>query len=163
MIDKYLPHVLVLPEDDANRRLANGFLLALDSPALSRIQVLPEVGGWMVVLDTFLADHVAGMDRFHERYLVLLFDFDGEAGRLNYAKNRIPERLRDRVFIVGAWTDPEALQRAGLGSSETIGSSTAKDCREETDTTWGHDLLRHNTSEIKRLRRHVRPFLFRHI
>ena len=26
-VNKYLPHVLVLPEDDANRQLANGFLL----------------------------------------------------------------------------------------------------------------------------------------
>ena len=160
MINKYRPHVLVLPEDDANSRLANGFLLDLDYAALSRIQVLPEVGGWMAVLDTFLADHVAGMDRFPERYLVLLIDFDGDEGRLNYAMNEIPERLRDRVFIVGAWTDPEALKRAGLGSSETIGRAIAKDCREETDTTWGHDLLRHNTNEIIRLRRHVRPFLF---
>jgi hypothetical protein len=163
MINKYRPHVLLLPEDDANRRLANGFLLGLDDAALSRIQVLPEVGGWIVVLETFLTDHVAGMDRFPERYLVLLIDFDGEDGRLTYAKSRIPEHLRDRVFIVGAWTDPEALKRAGLGSSETIGRAIARDCREETDTTWGHDLLRHNMNEINRLRRHIRPFLFQHI
>jgi hypothetical protein len=26
-VNKYHPHVLVLPEDDANRQLANGFLL----------------------------------------------------------------------------------------------------------------------------------------
>jgi hypothetical protein len=160
MINKYRPHILVLPEDDANSQLANGFLLELDYAALSRIQVLPEVGGWMAVLDTFLTDHVAPMDRFLERYLILLIDFDGEDGRLNYARTMIPERLRARVFIVGAWTDPEALQRAGLGSRETIGRAAAKDCREETDNTWGHDLLRHNTGEIKRLRQEIRPFLF---
>jgi len=162
MINKYRPHVLVLPEDDANRQLANGFLLDLDYSALSRIQVLPEVGGWMAVLDTFLTDHVAEMDRFPERNLVLLIDFDGEEGRLNYAQSRIPGRLRDRVFILGAWTDPEALKRAGLGSSESIGRAIAKGCRDETDTTWEHDLLRHNTNEINRLRRHVRPILFQH-
>jgi hypothetical protein len=38
--------VLVLPEDDANRGLANSFLLDLDFAVLSRIQILPEVGGW---------------------------------------------------------------------------------------------------------------------
>jgi hypothetical protein len=26
-VNKYLPHVLVLPEDDANRQMANGFFL----------------------------------------------------------------------------------------------------------------------------------------
>jgi hypothetical protein len=163
MINRYRPHVLLLPEDDANSQLANGFVLDLDYSALSRIQVLPEVGGWLAVLDTFVTDHVAEMDRFPERYLVLLIDFDGEQERLNYAKNRIPSRLRDRVFIVGAWTDPEALKRAGLGSSETIGRAIAKDCREETDITWGHDLLRHNADEINRLRQHVRPILFQHV
>jgi hypothetical protein len=26
-INKYKPHILVLPEDDANRQIANGFIL----------------------------------------------------------------------------------------------------------------------------------------
>jgi hypothetical protein len=75
MTNRYQPHVLVLPEDDANSRLANGFLLDLDQSAFTRIQVLPEVGGWRAVLDTFESDHVAGMDRYTERYMVLLIDF----------------------------------------------------------------------------------------
>lgn len=163
MINRYQPHVLVLPEDDANRKLANGFLLDLDPSAFTKIQVLPEVGGWRVVLDTFESDHVAEMDRFTERYMVLLIDFDGEEGRVNDAKRRIPERLSDRVFILGAWTKPEKLKSAGLGSYETIGKAIAKDCREDTDTTWGHHLLRHNASEIDRLRRQVRAILFQPI
>jgi len=163
MTNRFQPHVLVLPEDDANSQLANGFLLDLDQSALSRIQVLPEAGGWGAVLDTFESDHIAGMDRFSERYLILLIDFDGKEGRMSDAKQRIPERLSHRVFILGAWTEPEALKRAGLGSYETIGKATAKDCREETDTTWGHDLLRHNASEINRMRQHVRPILFQPI
>jgi len=112
MINRRQPHVMVLPEDDADRELANGFLLALDQSALTRIQVLPEAGGWMAVLDTFETDHVAKMDRFNERYMVLLIDFDGNAGRINYVKNRIPDRLRDRVFVLGALTNPEALRKA---------------------------------------------------
>ncbi len=40
-VNRALPHVLVLPEDDANRQIANGFLLALDSSVQRRIQVLP--------------------------------------------------------------------------------------------------------------------------
>jgi hypothetical protein len=39
----------------------------------------------------------------------------------------------------------------------------AKDCREETDTTWGHRLLRHNAGELDRLRKYVRPILFQSI
>ena len=91
--------------------------------------------------------------------MVLLFDFDRKADRLSYATGKIPEHLRDRVFVLGALSEPEAL-RSDLGSYETIGRKMAKDCREETDTTCGHDLLRHNASEIGRLRKRVRPILF---
>jgi hypothetical protein len=43
---------LVLPEDDANRRLAIGFTIK-PSVRLERIQVLKEVGGWKEVLSRF--------------------------------------------------------------------------------------------------------------
>ena len=67
--------------------------------------------------------------------------------------------LSDRVFILGTLTEPEALKGA-LGSYEKIGRDLATDCREETDKTWGHKLLRHNTGELDRLRPHARLILF---
>jgi hypothetical protein len=157
-VNRYRPHVLVLPEDDANRQLANGFLL---DQHLSnwRIQVLVEAGGWSDVLEHFLLDHVVEMNRYPDRFMILLIDFDGREERLQYAKSRIPERLTDRVFILGALTEPEAL-KADLGSYEVIGLKMARDCREETDKIWGHRLLRHNTSELDRLRVKVCPILF---
>jgi hypothetical protein len=99
------------------------------------------------------------MDRYPARFIVLLIDFDGREDRLQDAKTRIPERLSDRVFILGAFSEPEAL-KANLGYYETIGLAMARDCREATNTTWGHDLLRHNATELDRLREHVRPILF---
>jgi hypothetical protein len=157
-VNRYRPHVLVLPEDDANRQLANGFLLE-ESLLPSRIQVLDEVGGWTEVLDRFKSDQVSEMDGFPNRFVVLLIDFDGKEDRLDRARREIPERLNDRVFVLGTWTQPEALRRA-IGSYETVGRALAKDCREDTNATWGHQLLRHNASEIDRLRQHVRPILF---
>jgi hypothetical protein len=159
-VNRYQPHVLVLPEDDANRQLANGFLLGLNPSVFARIQVLEEAGGWVEVLNRFESDHVAGMDRYIDRYMVLMIDFDGDEERLHVAEGRIPQHLRDRVFVLGALTEPEALRSAGLGSYETIGREAASDCRDDTDSTWGHDLLRHNAGEIARLRQHVRPILF---
>ena len=157
-VNKYQPHVLVLPEDDANRQLANGFLK--DGSVLVRnIQVLEEVGGWTAVLERFKADHVIEMERNPRRFMVLLIDFDEQAATLDAAKAAIPSHLTDRVFILGALSQPEALRRA-LGSYETIGLGMARDCREETHTIWGHDLLRHNKIELDRLREHVRPILF---
>jgi hypothetical protein len=158
-VNKYKPHVLVLPEDDANRQLANGFLL---HPSLStQIQVLEEVGGWSKVLDCFEKDHVKKMDALPDRFMVLLIDFDGRQDRLDRAKAVIPSDLKDRVFVLGVWTEPERL-KASLGChSEEIGLAMAEDCHQATSTTWGHELLQHNTSEIERLRQQVRPILFR--
>lgn len=153
------PHVFVLPEDDANRQLANGFLL---DPTLSpTIRVLEEVDGWREVVNRFLLDHLAGMRRYPGRSLILLLDFDGDAGRLDWVKARIPEDLVERVYVLGALREPEDLKRAGLGSYETIGLALAEDCREETDRTWAHPDLRHNAGELQRLRERVRPILFR--
>lgn len=158
--NKYLPHVLVLPEDDANRQLANGFLL--DQAISTRsIQVLEEVGGWNEVVNIFLSDHVVAMERTPERSMVLLIDFDGDANRLSHIKARIPEHLNERVYILGALDEPEGLKASDLGSYEEIGMAMAQDCREDTDRTWGHRLLRHNAGELDRLRQRVRPILFR--
>ncbi len=160
-VNRYQPHVLVLPEDDANRQLANGFLLD-QSLSTRKIQVLEEAGGWNEVLDRFKSDHVIELDRYPQRFMVLLIDFDGREDRLGTARAVIPDHLKDRVFVLGAWSEPEAL-RQDLGSYETIGLAMAKDCREETDATWGHHLLRHNAGELDRLRKHVLPILFQSI
>jgi hypothetical protein len=159
-VNRYLPHVFVLPEDDANRKLANGFLMQIPTARQRRIQVLPVAGGWNQVLESFIADHVSAMDLYATRFVVLLIDFDSDQQRMENATNIIPERLRDRVFILGAWNEPQDLTRAGLGLFEAIGSALARDCREDTDKIWGHNLLRHNVGELVRLREQVRPILF---
>ena len=148
---------MVLPEDDANRQLANGFQLELTFQR--RMQVLPIAGGWPNVLEIFNTEHVAKMNSYSDRIMVLLIDFDGQEERFQTAKAAIPDNLNERVFILGAWSEPEAL-RPELGSYEMIGSAMAKDCREETDVTWRHGLLKHNAGELDRLRERVRPILF---
>lgn len=159
-VNKAKPHVFVLPEDDANRQLANGFLLEVDFARQRQMRVLPVADGWVAVLEHFLADHVREMESNAEQSMVLLIDFDQQQERLQDLKAKIPIPLADRVFIVGSFSEPEALKSAGLGSYEKIGRALARDCREETDTTWGHELLRHNAGELARLREHVRPILF---
>ena len=157
-VNKYLPHVYVLPEDDANRQLANGFFL---DEFLSHRQfyVLEEAGGWNEVLERFCTIYASEMDKTPARFMILLIDLDNRIDRVESAKNRIPEHLKDRVFILGSMSEPEDLRR-DLGSFETIGLAIAKDCRENTNTIWNHRLLRHNTAEINRLQAQVRPILF---
>lgn len=144
-VNRHLAHVYVLPEDDADRQLANGFQLGVDLTKQRQMQVLEEAGGWLEVLNRFESDHIAAMDRYANRHMVLLIDFDGKEERFGAATRRIPERLKGRVFVIGAWNDPEDLKRAlSLRSLEEIGLALAQDCREGTDTIWEHELLRHN-------------------
>jgi len=159
-VNKNLPHILVLPEDKADSQLANGFHLEIDLTRQRQMQVLPVAGGWIEVLERFKVDHVIEMERYPKRFMVLLIDFDGREDRLDKAKEVVPNDLKERVFVLGVRSEPEGLRKAGLGSPETVGKALAKECREETDATWGHDLLRHNASELDRLRKDVRPILF---
>lgn len=156
-VNKYRPHVFVLPEDDANRQLANGFLVDI---AHRQVQILPEAGGWAQVLDCFTSDHVGPMQQFSNRFMVLLIDFDRNLDRLDQIKATIPNDLRDRVFILGALNRPEDFRHAGLGSHEEIGSAVARDCRDNSQAVWNHELLRHNIPELHRARDAVRDFLF---
>ncbi len=156
-VNKFHPHILVLPEDEANSDIANGFHLEVN--AIRQMQVLEEAGGWGEVLNQFHSVHVVEMDRNPYRFMVLLIDCDGQVERLNNARERIPEHLKNRVFILGVLSEPEAL-RPDLGSLETIGKKIAEDCRDETDAIWNHNLLRHNVIEVARLRQHAGDILF---
>ena len=159
MRNRYLPHVLVLPEDDANRQIANGFVLD-QAVSTHKIQILPEVGGWREVVDRFVSDYAKSMEKYAHRHIVMLIDFDGNEDRLGEARASVPGNLADRVFVLGVRTEPESLKKANLGSYETIGLAMARDCRDGTDQIWGHELLRHNRGELDRLREHVFPILF---
>jgi len=158
--NKDQPHVMVLPEDDANRQLAVGFYLQIELNRQRRMQILRPVRGWTKVMEQFVSTHAREMRDCPLRLMVLLLDFDSDIERLERLQAEVPADLTERVFIIGALTEPEDLKRAGLGSYDDIGAKMAKDCREDTDTIWGHELLQHNATEIDRLRQHVRPILF---
>jgi hypothetical protein len=156
-VDRYKPHLLVLPEDDYNLQMANGFHLHIGR--LRQMQVLPIARGWPNVLSLFEKEHITGMNNFRERFMVLLVDFDRDESRLEKVKAAIPAHLAERVFVLGIWSEPEDL-KPEFGSCETIGVKIAEDCHSGTETTVGHELLRHNAPEFVRLRREVFPILF---
>ena len=157
--NRYRPHLLVLPEDDANSALANGFIGHQRCNA-SHCRILPEAGGWQAVLDSFEVSFPAEMRRYAHRIALLLIDFDNDRSRYDYAKRRVPEDLRNRVFVIGTLTEPEDLKRAGLGSLEAIGRSMAGECLGEDVEVWSHQLLRHNRAELEALKNATQSFLF---
>ncbi|MFN9840389.1 MAG: hypothetical protein ACK56Z_07125 [Pseudanabaena sp.] len=116
-VNKFVEHILVLPEDDANRQIVNGFILNLSVNATA-IQVLPIANGWKKVVDKFKNDHVSEMEKSPKRMIVLVIDFDdykkpdglNYENRLSYVRSQIPNNLSERVFILGSRTAPEDLK-----------------------------------------------------
>jgi len=159
-INKYKPHILVLPEDDANRQIANGFVL--DSNLNDRaIQILPPAGGWKKVVDGFKDVHAHEMGKYSQRRIVLLIDFDLQRDkRLSCIQSEIPPELIERVFVLGVLSEPEVLKTKIKKNFEDIGKTLSQDCVDNTRILWGHDFLRHNETELDRMILSVKPFLF---
>lgn len=158
-INKHKPHLLVLPEDDANRQIANGFIRDLNLNQRA-IQILPIADGWKKAVDEFTNEHIKSMRQFPQRMIVLLIDFDEVEDRLSYVKSHIPEDFKNRVFVLGVQSNPEDLKRDIKQSLEAIGETLATDCSENKNELWGHNLLIHNQSELERMIKLVKPFLF---
>jgi hypothetical protein len=159
-INSYRPHLLVLPEDEADRQIVNGFRLDPDFNSNAMQDLLP-AGGWPDVVSQFTKNHVGGMRKYHERRILLLIDFDENEHRFEKVRADIPEDLRARVFILGVWSTPEDLRRDTKKPFEKIGEELARDCSSKNyNGLWQHELLVHNIPELDRLITEVRPFLF---
>jgi hypothetical protein len=165
MTNKYADHLLVLPEDDANRRLVNGFLKHAQVRHRA-VQVLPEAGGWRHVLAALQNRAVVhGLINYPHRHFLMLIDFDQQAGtRLQDYANcmaSLPDAARRRVYLLGSLETPEQLRAACGLQLEDIGGRLAQDCPPgSTGSLWSHPHLQHNAGEASRLTAQVRPFLF---
>jgi hypothetical protein len=162
------PHVIILPEDEANEKIANGFILSLNIN--SRAIIIDKyAGGWRKVVSKFTVQLVPEMRRrFINSIVVLLIDFDCYEGRayedrLRQVTLAIPDDLKERVFVLGVLTEPEDLRDAKKKERktfETIGETLAEGCPDNKSKLWKHELLRHNEDELNRILLSVRPFLF---
>jgi hypothetical protein len=156
--NKYQPHLLILPEDDANRELANGFILnQAINPRV--VQIMPPARGWTKVLRKFRDDYLEGMrTKYQNRHILFLIDFDRNEERLHYVQKEIPQDVADRVFVLGTWSEPEELKTKTKKSLEHIGKTLANDCPGTRNELWSDELLRHN--ELERIISSVGSFLF---
>lgn len=156
-MNKYSPHVYVIPEDDADRQIADGFLL---HPRVNetRIQVMPPAGGWPRVLATFQDEYLPKLHAYPHAHVVMLIDFDDqvEKRRFDFEKE-IPADLKSRVFVIGTRNTPEALKKELKRSLEAIGQALADDCAAGTAAIWDHGQLIHNDAERKRFLETVWP------
>lgn len=160
-LNVYQPHILILPEDDANRQIANGFINNLNVNDRV-IQILPNANGWGKVVEKFKKDHVLEMRQFPDRRMILLIDFDKNENRLSHIQKEIPPDIMNRVFVLGVQSNPEALRRTTKQTLETIGDTLAQDCLDRRNQLWKHELLQHNEAELDRMDSLIKSSLFNH-
>jgi hypothetical protein len=159
-MNKYAPHVYVIPEDDANRQIADGFVL---HPRVKdmRIQVVPPAGGWPKVLKTFRDEYVPKLRAQPNTHVVILIDFDDQVEKRKADfEQEIPADFKARVFVMGSKHTPEILKKEAKRSLEDIGKSLADECDTGILALWGHEQLSHNDADRERLIETVMPFLF---
>lgn len=147
--NKYKPHIVILPEDDANRQIVVGFI-SYQNIDHRCIDILNCAGGWIKAVAEFENNIIPEMRTYPLKVVILLIDFDEKEDRLTDIKDKIPENLKDRVFVLGVFSEPEKLKKE-IGSYEKIGEQLAKECYDNTHTLWQHRLLSHNQSELERI------------
>lgn len=160
-VNKYKPHLYVIPEDDADRQIADGFVLYA-RVAARQVQVVEPAGGWARVLDVFKDEYIPILQSNAHAHVVMLIDFDKVPGqRLDWFKSEIPELVASRVFVIGPRGTPEQLRKSlRPGGFEKLGDSLAEECDTQRLSLWNHAMLSHNDSERLRMVQTVRPFLF---
>lgn len=158
--NRYAFHVYVIPEDDASRQIADGFVLH-DQINDSRIRVMPPAGGWAKVLETFRLEYVPELRQYPDSHVVMLIDFDNhvETRKADF-EHEIPAIFKARVFVVGPKDNPETLKKALKTNFEGIGKSLAHDCYTDTAKHWGHEQLQHNEEERQRMVDTMKSSLF---
>lgn len=159
-MNRYMHHVYVIPEDDRDRQLADGFWQhhQVKTP---RMKVVEPAGGWREVLRKFETEYIGQLREYPLGHVVMLIDFDGDyQNRRTEFAQAIPNDLRDRVFVVDAGQTPEDLRAVLHRRFEEIGRDLAEDCFANTQVLWGHAQLRHNAPDCQRLIQIVKPFLF---
>jgi hypothetical protein len=159
-VNKYKPHVFLIPEDDANRQLAVGFL---DHEAVADrvVDMRDPAGGWSKVLDIFESEYLKLLRGNENAHVVMLIDFDKKVeDRKVQVQQKIPDDVSSRVFVVGSKDEPESL-KGELGMAfERIGRELADDCLKDDFELWRHPHLIHNSDEWQRMVHAVKPILF---
>lgn len=106
MSQKYGWVLRIIPEDDRYRQIANGFIRSLPETQQKYFEVAPIARGWSKAL---AAIDDQSMDRFKDRHLLVLIDFDGEG---EVRQRAVDEALsgKARAFCLGPKDEAEDLE-----------------------------------------------------
>lgn len=119
-VNKYKPHLFIIPEDDADRQIAVGFELRGNIKARS-LQIVNTAGGWLKVIDLIETEYIPILKKYPKSQVLGIIDCDNHPERIIESLNRFPEEFRDRIFLIGTLKDPQELKKNVNLSFERIG------------------------------------------
>ena len=159
-MDKYSRQLVVVPEDDANRDLANGFVGVMSPLKHRNVFIARPARGWARAAAAWSS---LKLDVYVQRHVVLLVDFDGQHPvRHQEIIASIPAQFHDRVFVLGSEITPEKLKHRQ--TLESIGRELGQACASATSNSassrWMQQGLAHNATELARLCTTVGALLF---
>lgn len=155
-VNRYLPHLVVLSEDDKTRSLAVGF----SDYAAGPMDIRPPSGGWPSVLHEFVHTYIPHLRKYETSHVLMVIDFDNDfPGRFEHFQNKIPADLSERVFVLGSLDEAETLQKEQKMSVGQLGTRLASECAASHHDHWDCPQLVHNKLEVDRLNAKVKPFL----
>ena len=150
-VNRHQKHILVLPEDDANKDIVNGFVLDWNKEI--GLRICPVARGWVHAFSDFSRNYLPDIRNYPECRFVILIDFDNQfQDRWGRFCELVPEELKDRVFLLGCTNEPEDVRRGQKTTFEGIGKMLAEDCNRGTRTQWNRDAFKHNIPELDRLK-----------
>jgi hypothetical protein len=110
-VNKYTKYVVILPEDDANRQIINGFLNVI-GVNFRAIDVRSVAGGWKKALSVRIEPLLKELETNINMSLLVVIDFDCQfKNRQRIFRQKVGDHLIDRAFLLGAISEPEKLKK----------------------------------------------------
>lgn len=157
-MNKFKPHLFIVPEDDADRQIAVGFQMHLE--AKGEMQIVDVARGWLKVVGVIKDEYVPLLKNNLNSHVLGIIDCDKDADRIAGQLENFPEDIRNRIFLLGVNENPQEFKRSAKMHFAEIGEKLADECYKDELDLWNHEMLSYSSSEALRAKDVLRELVF---
>lgn len=157
-VNKFKPHLFIVPEDDADRQIAVGFQMHLE--ANGRMQIVDVAGGWLKVVNVIKDEYVPLLNNNPNTHVLGIIDCDKDADRIAEQLKTFPAGIRNRIFLLGVNENPQEFKRSTKMHFAQIGEKLADECYKDELDLWNHEMLSYSSIEALRAKNALRELVF---
>ena len=157
-MNKFKPHLFIVPEDDADRQIAVGFQMHLE--AKGEMQIVDVARGWLKVVGVIKDEYVPLLKNNLNSHVLGIIDCDKDVDRIAEQLENFPEDIRNRIFLLGVNENPQEFKRSAKMHFAEIGEKLADECYKDELDLWNHEMLSYSSSEALRAKDVLRELVF---